>query len=246
VSDLTSVRFEDVSKLYGEVKAVKEFTSEIRDGEFMVLVGPSGCGKTTLLRLILGDLTPDKGRIYMDNMLINDIPIEERNIGFLPQDFGLFPHLTVWKNISYGLRIRGEPDRTIYEKVEEMLRMLNLQDLKDSFPRQLSWGQQQRTALARALVIKPNLLLLDEPLSAVDWITREEIAEGVKKLQARLKITTLYVTHDIGEALSLGHRVMVMNQGRLEQCDKAEMLISKPKTNFVERFISSYHVKTIS
>lgn len=241
---MTRVRFEDVSKRYGEVEAVNEFTCEIRDGEFMVLVGPSGCGKTTLLRLILGDLSPDNGHIYMDNVLIDDLPIEERNIGFLPQDFGLFPHLTVWKNISYGLRIRGESDRVIHEKVEEMLRMLNLQVLKDRSPRQLSWGQQQRTALARALVIQPSLLLLDEPLSAVDWITREEIAEGVKKLQARFKITTLFVTHDIGEALSLGHRVMVMYRGRLEQCDKAEKLMSEPKTKFVKRFIRSDHVKT--
>ncbi len=241
---MTEVRLEDVSKRYGEVEAVKGVTCEIRDGEFMVLVGPSGCGKTTLLRLILGDLTPDNGHIYMDKMIIDDVPIEERNIGFLPQDFGLFPHLTVWKNISYGLRIRGESERAIHEKIEEMLRILDLQDLKDRSPGQLSWGQQQRTALARALVIQPNLLLLDEPLSAVDWITREEIAEGVRKLQARLKITTLYVTHDIGEALSLGHRVMVMHQGRLEQCDKAEKLISEPKTKFVRRFIRSDRGKT--
>ncbi|UCD72793.1 MAG: ABC transporter ATP-binding protein [Candidatus Bathyarchaeota archaeon] len=241
---MTVVRLEDVSKRYGEVEAVKGFTCEIRDGEFMVLVGPSGCGKTTLLRLILGDLTPDNGHIYMDNTIIDDVPIEERNIGFLPQDFGLFPHLTVWKNISYGLKIRGDSDRAIHEKTEEMLRILDLQDLKDRSPRQLSWGQQQRTALARALVIQPNLLLLDEPLSAVDWITREEIAEGVKKLQAELKITTLYVTHDISEALSLGHRVIVMYKGRLEQCDKAEKLINKPKTKFVRRFIRSDHGKT--
>ena len=241
---MTTVRLEGVSKRYGEFDAVKGFTCEIRDGEFMVLVGPSGCGKTTLLRLILGDLTPDNGHIYMDEVLIDDVPIEERNIGFLPQDFGLFPHLTVRNNISYGLRIRGESDGAIHEKVEEMFHMLDLQDLKDRSPRQISWGQQQRTALARALVIQPNLLLLDEPLSAVDWITREEIAEGVKKLQAEFKITTLYVTHDIAEALSLGHRVMVMYRGRLEQCDKAEKLLSEPKTKFVRRFIRSDHSKT--
>jgi len=153
---VTRVALRNVSKSFGTVKAVDNITCEIQDGEFMVRVGPSGCGKTTLLRLILGALKPDKGYIYMDSSVINEIPIEKRNIGFVPQDFGLFPHLTVWNNVAYGLRVRRYPEETINTRVEEMLRMLELEDLGDRFPNRLSWGQQQRTALARALAIQPG------------------------------------------------------------------------------------------
>jgi len=236
---MTQLTLEEVSKNLGAVRAVDRFTCEIHDGEFAVLVGPSGCGKTTLLRLILGVLKPDSGHIYMDSTVIDDLPIEERNIGFVPQDFGLFPHLTVWENIAYGLRIQNYLDETIRSRVGDMIGMLELNNLGDRSSRQLSWGQQQRTALARALVVQPMILLLDEPLSAVDRVTREEIIQGVLELQGRLRITTIYVTHDIDEALSLGHRVMAMNQGHLEQFGEPEELINEPRSEFISHFVRS-------
>jgi ABC-type Fe3+/spermidine/putrescine transport system ATPase subunit len=234
---LTSVTLENVSKNFGATRVLENIDWEIRDGEFMVLIGPSGCGKTTLLKVILGALEPDSGYVYMDKKLINNVPIANRNIGFVPQDFGLFPHLTVYDNIAYGLKIRRYLNEKIDSRVKELMRMLKLNGLEKRKPNQLSWGQQQRAALARALAIEPNLLLLDEPLSAVDWTTRQEITQDIKRLQEKLKITAVYVTHDIEEALELGHRVTVMNQGKLEQCDTPENLIENPETPFIAHFI---------
>jgi len=234
---MTSVRLENVSKNFGTTRVLEDVDWEVQDGEFMVLVGPSGCGKTTLLRVILGALQPDSGHIYMDGKKIDHVPIEERNFGFVPQDFGLFPHLTVGDNMAYGLKVRKLSVRKIDSRVKDLVKMLKLDGLEYRNPNQLSWGQQQRVALARALAIEPQLLLLDEPLSAVDWSTRQDIAEDIKTLQKKLKITTIYVTHDIDEALDLGQKVTVMNQGKLEQCDTPESLTSNPKTRFVSHFI---------
>lgn len=234
---MTNVRLENVSKNLDTTKILKNISWKILDGEFMVLVGPSGCGKTTLLKIILGALQPDIGHVYMNEKLIDDIPIEERNIGFVPQDFGLFPHLTVYDNIAYGLKIRRWSNEKTDSTVKELKHTLKLDGLEDRKPKQLSWGQQQRVALARALAIEPQLLLLDEPLSAVDWNTRQEITQDIKMIQKKLKITTIYVTHDIDEALKLGTRITVMNQGKLEQCDTPEKLIKNPKTKFITNFI---------
>lgn len=234
---MTSVTLENVSKNFGTTKVLEDINWEIRDGEFMVLVGPSGCGKTTLLKIILGALEPDNGHIYMDKKPLNNVPIAKRNIGFVPQDFGLFPHLTVYDNIAYGLRTRKYSDEKTDSRVKELMKMLKLDGLEKRKPNQLSWGQQQRVALARALAIEPKLLLLDEPLSAVDWNSRQEIARDIKRLQKKLRVTAVYVTHDIEEAFELGHRVTVMNQGKLEQCDPPENLIKNPRTLFVAHFI---------
>ena len=242
---MTRVTLEDVSKSFGTVRAVESLSCEICDGEFMVLVGPSGCGKTTLLRIILGALKADTGHIYMDSVMIDGLPIEKRNIGFVPQDFGLFPHLTVWENIGYGLRVRGSQDTMIRARVGEMLRMLELEELGERSPDQLSWGQRQRTALARALVIQPRLLLMDEPLSAVDWIAREEILRKVKGLHEELRITTIYVTHDVEEAIIWGNRIMLMNEGRLEECSEPDTLINKPKSEFARRFVRIYPINKV-
>ncbi len=219
---------------------LKNISWKILDGEFMVLIGPSGCGKTTLLKIILGALQPDIGHVYIDEKLLDDMPIDERNIGFVPQDFGLFPHLTVYDNIAYGLKIRKWSNEKIDSSVKELKHILKLDGLEDRKPKQLSWGQQQRVALARALAIEPQLLLLDEPLSAVDWNTRQEIAQDIKMIQEKLKITTIYVTHDIDEALKLGKKITVMNQGKLEQCDTPENLIKNPKTKFITHFIKRF------
>ena len=244
---MTNVRLENVSKTFDTTEVLKNVSWKILDGEFMVLVGPSGCGKTTLLKIILGALQTDIGHVYMDEKLLDDMPIEERNIGFVPQDFGLFPHLTVYDNIAYGLKIRKWSNEKIDSSVKELKNTLKLDGLEDRKPKQLSWGQQQRVALARALAIEPALLLLDEPLSAVDWTTRQEIAQDIKKVQERLKITVVYVTHDIHEAFELGHRVTVMSKGKIEQCDSPQNLAKKPKTPFVAHFIrQSERIKGVS
>ena len=242
---MTRLTLKDVSKSFGTVRAIENLSCEINDREFMVLVGPSGCGKTTLLRLILGALNPDSGHIYMDRVMIDGLPIERRNIGFVPQDFGLFPHLNVWENIGYGLRVRGSIETMIRTRIGEMLQMLEMEDLSERDPSQLSWGQRQRTALARALVIQPKLLLMDEPLSAVDWIAREEILKKVKELQKRLGITTIYVTHDVEEAIIWGDRIMVMNEGHLEECGEPDTLINEPKSEFARRFMRIHPTRKI-
>ena len=234
---MSSVKLKNISKSFGTTKVLKNINWEIQDDEFMVLVGPSGCGKTTVLKIILGALKPDSGHIYMGQKLIDDMPIAERNIGFVPQDFGLFPHLKVYDNIAYGLRIQKYSDEEIALQVKELVEMLKIGRLEHRRPGQLSWGQQQRVALARALAIKPKLLLLDEPLSAVDWVTRQEIAQDIKRLQKKLKITVVYVTHNIDEAFELGRRVTVMNKGKMEQCDRPENLVKSPRTPFVARFV---------
>lgn len=237
---MVNVVLKNVSKYFGQTKIINNISWEIKNGEFMVLVGPSGCGKTTLLKIILGALQPDDGHIFMNGKPIDHVSIEDRNIGFVPQDFGLFPHLKVYDNIAYGLRVRKLSNEKLNPRVKGLMKMLKLDELEDRRPNQLSWGQQQRVALARALAIEPYLLLLDEPLSAVDWYTRREIAKYIKALQKRLKITTIYVTHDIDEALDLGHRVTVMNYGKLEQCDTPENIIKNPKTMFVTNFIQRF------
>lgn len=205
----------------------------------MVLVGPSGCGKTTLLNVILGILEPDNGNIYFENQSLIDIPIEKRNIGFVPQDFGLFPHLSVYKNIIYGLKIRKLMQKAD-SRVKDLISILKLDGLEERKPNQLSWGQKQRAALARALAFNPTLLLLDEPMSAIDWRTREEILKEIKDIQTNLRITTVYVTHNMQEALELGQRVTIMHEGRFEQCDPPEILLKNPKTPFVTYFLSRY------
>jgi len=228
---------EGISKKYDSLKVLRKINWEIKEGEFMVLVGPSGCGKSTLLKTILGVLKPSSGNIYIDGKMILDIPISERNIGFVPQNFGLFPHLSVFDNISYGLRIRKVKRDTIKTQIKKLLEMLKIDNLENRKPHELSWGQQQRVALARALAIGPNILLLDEPLSSVDWITRWNIAHEIKKIQEKLRITTIYVTHDIDEAFELGHRITIMNEGRLEQCDSPENLIKNPINSFVSNYV---------
>ena len=235
---MSNVTLQNISKNFGATKVLENIDWEIWSGEFMVLVGPSGCGKTTLLKIILGALKPTSGQLYLNHQLIDDVPITQRNIGFVPQKFGLFPHLTVFDNIAYGLRIRKLVGDEISLQVSKLIKMLKLDGLEDRKPNQLSWGQQQRVALARALAIEPALLLLDEPLSAVDWTARQMIAQDIKELQERLKITVIYVTHDIHEAFELGHRVTVMSSGSIEQCDTPENLAKTPKNPFISHFIS--------
>ncbi|ANF22751.1 ABC transporter ATP-binding protein [Thermococcus piezophilus] len=224
------------------IKAWENFRLEIgylkaKDGEFLTLLGPSGCGKTTTLRMIAGFEKPDKGEILFNGNIVNELPPYERNIGIVFQDYALFPHLTVFDNIAFGLEIKRLPRDEIERKVRWALELVGLEELENRYPEQLSGGQQQRVALARALVIEPEVLLLDEPLSNLDAKIRERLRSEIKRIQRELGITTIYVTHDQEEAMAISDRIAVMNVGHVEQVGKPLELYYRPKTEFVARFL---------
>ncbi|NJE86070.1 ABC transporter ATP-binding protein [Thermococcus sp. CX2] len=224
------------------IKAWENFRLEIgyleaKDGEFLTLLGPSGCGKTTTLRMIAGFEKPDKGEILFDGNVVNELPPYERNIGIVFQDYALFPHLTVFDNIAFGLEMKRLPRNEIERKVRWALELVGLEGLENRYPEQLSGGQQQRVALARALVIEPEVLLLDEPLSNLDAKIRERLRGEIKRIQRELGITTIYVTHDQEEAMAISDRIAVMNVGHVEQVGKPLELYYRPKTEFVARFL---------
>ena len=232
-----AVRLDGVSKRFGNSVALDEAWLTIGRGEFMTLLGPSGCGKTTLLNLVAGFLAPDQGEIFIDGALVTDVPTFERNTGIVFQNYALFPHMTVANNVAYGLKARGVAKDEIRSRVAEVLTMMKLTGFEDRRPRQLSGGQQQRVALARALVIRPKVLLLDEPFSALDKNLRASMQVEVKEIQRKLGVTTIFVTHDQSEALSLSDRIAVMSGGRICQIDTPEQLYRKPGARFVASFI---------
>ena len=232
-----AVRLDGVSKRFGTSVALDEAWLTIGRGEFMTLLGPSGCGKTTLLNLVAGFLAPDQGEIFIDGALVTDVPTFERNTGIVFQNYALFPHMTVANNVAYGLKARGMAKDEIRGRVAEILTMMKLTGFEDRRPRQLSGGQQQRVALARALVIQPKVLLLDEPFSALDKNLRASMQVEVKEIQRKLGVTTIFVTHDQSEALSLSDRIAVMSGGRICQIDTPEQLYRKPAARFVASFI---------
>jgi spermidine/putrescine ABC transporter ATP-binding subunit len=212
---------------------------DIRDGELFTLLGPSGCGKTTLLRLIAGFHRPESGRIVFGERDVTDLPPHARNIGMVFQNYALWPHMTVFQNIAYGLRLRRVRGRALEAQVAEGLRRVNLAGLGARYPGQLSGGQQQRVALARALVLNPDILLLDEPLSNLDAKIRVQVRAEIRRLQQELGITTVYVTHDQEEALSLSDRVAVMREGRVLQLGPPRELYERPRTRFVADFVGT-------
>jgi len=229
----------EVIKRFGAVAAVDGVSLEIADGELFTLLGPSGCGKTTLLRLIAGFYRPDAGAIVFGDRIVNDIPPHARNIGMVFQNYALWPHMTVFQNVAYGLRLRRLPGDALRERVAEGLRKVNLVGLESRYPGQLSGGQQQRVALARALVLNPDILLLDEPLSNLDAKIRVQVRAEIRTLQRELGITTVYVTHDQEEALSLSDRVAVMRDGRVLQLGAPRELYERPRTRFVADFVGT-------
>jgi spermidine/putrescine ABC transporter ATP-binding subunit len=232
-----AVRLDGVSKRFGNSVALDEAWLKIGRGEFMTLLGPSGCGKTTLLNLVAGFLAPDEGEIFIDGALVTDVPTFARKTGIVFQNYALFPHMTVANNVAYGLKARGVAKDEIKVRVTESLAMMKLSGYEDRKPRQLSGGQQQRVALARALVIQPKVLLLDEPFSALDKNLRASMQVEVKEIQRRLGVTTIFVTHDQSEALSLSDRIAVMSGGRICQIDTPERLYRRPADRFVASFI---------
>ncbi|NJE05846.1 ABC transporter ATP-binding protein [Thermococcus sp. M36] len=210
---------------------------KVRHGEFLTLLGPSGCGKTTTLRMIAGFERPDKGEILFDDKRVNELPPYERGIGIVFQDYALFPHMTVFKNVAFGLEMKRLAKAEIERKVKWALELVGLEGLEKRYPEQLSGGQQQRVALARALVVEPEVLLLDEPLSNLDAKIRERLRGEIKRIQRELDITTIYVTHDQEEAMAISDRIAVMNVGTVEQVGNPLELYYRPKTEFVARFL---------
>jgi len=233
------LELKNVSKLFGAVAAVKDFNLAVEKGAFVSLLGPSGCGKTTTLRMIAGFETPDVGAITLDGADVTSVPPNKRGTGMVFQAYALFPNMNVRDNVAFGLEVTGHSKKEVDERVREMLALIRLEDTAKRFPHQLSGGQQQRIALARALAIRPRVLLLDEPLSALDAVVRVALRGEIRHIQLELGITTVYVTHDQEEALSISDRVVVMNQGLIEQVGTPEEIYRQPETRFVAAFIGT-------
>jgi ABC-type Fe3+/spermidine/putrescine transport system ATPase subunit len=224
-------------KTFGPVVAVDGVSLEAAPGEFLALLGPSGCGKSTVLRMVAGLVDPDGGQVLLAGEDITRVPVHRRNVGLVFQSYALFPHMTVFENVAFGLRRRGLPRAELRPRVERMLELVRLGPLGARYPRELSGGQQQRVALARALVTEPRVLLLDEPLSNLDALLRDEMRVELKRLQERLGASMVFVTHDQAEALTLSDRVVVMDRGRIEQVGRPEEVYRRPATPFVARFL---------
>jgi ABC-type Fe3+/spermidine/putrescine transport system ATPase subunit len=234
---MTRVQLLDVTKRYGATLAVDNVSADIADGEFVTLLGPSGCGKTTTLRMVAGLVDPTSGLIKFDGQVINNVPPHKRNIGLAFQSHALFPHLSVARNIAFGLEVKGTPKQEIQQRVREMLDMIELSQHADRMPAQLSGGQQQRVALARMLATDPRVLLFDEPLSALDRNLRDTLKYSILDLQRRTGKTAIYVTHDQSEAFAISDRIFVMNEGRIEQAGTQLDIYLRPRTEFVAGFV---------
>ena len=229
----------NITKQFGETVVVQDFNLDIEKGEFVSFLGPSGCGKTTTLRMVAGFEIPTSGRIILDDTDITEKAPNQRNVGMIFQAYALFPNMTVAQNIGFGLRIRKEPESAIKERVQEMISLINLEKHAEKYPFQLSGGQQQRVALARALANRPQVLLLDEPLSALDAKIRISLRAEIRAIQKRLQITAIFVTHDQEEALSISDRIVVMYEGKAEQVGTPFEIYNFPKTAFVANFVGT-------
>jgi len=232
------VRFEKVDKSYdGEILVVKDLNLDVPKGEFLTMLGPSGSGKTTVLMMLAGFETPTSGEIYLDGNPISSIPPNKRGIGMVFQNYALFPHMTVKENLAFPLEVRKLPKNEVEEKVLNALSMVELQDFGSRMPLQLSGGQQQRVALARSLVFEPRLVLMDDPLGALDKNLREQMQYEIKHIHEKIGITVVYVTHDQSEALTMSNRIAVFNDGKIQQISSPDVLYEKPDSSFVAQFI---------
>ena len=237
---MSSISFKNIKKVYpGDVVAVKDFSLEIEDKEFIILVGPSGCGKSTALRMIAGLEEISGGELYIDGKCVNDVMPKDRDIAMVFQNYALYPHMTVYKNMAFGLELRKMPKAEIQQKVEEAARILQIENLLERKPKALSGGQRQRVALGRAMVRKPKVFLLDEPLSNLDAKLRTEMRAEISKLHKKIGTTFIYVTHDQMEAMTMGDRIVVMKDGVIQQADTPQNLYNKPCNTFVAGFIGS-------
>ncbi|OCW56243.1 ABC transporter ATP-binding protein [Hoeflea olei] len=239
---MSTVKLTDIEKRFGDYVAVHRMSLEMPEGGFVTLLGPSGCGKTTTLRMIAGLLDPSAGEIEIGGKRVNDVPIHKRNLGLVFQNYALFPHKTVADNIAFGLKYRGVGKSDIDRKVKDALDLVQLPHVAGRYPRELSGGQQQRIALARAIVIEPDVLLLDEPLSALDANLREDMRVELKRIQERIGVTTVFVTHDQSEALAMSDQIVVMSAGRVEQMGAPEEVYNTPASEFVARFLGASNI----
>lgn len=235
------LRVENLISGYDGKQVVNNLSLEAAPKETLVLMGPSGSGKSTLLLTILGIIAPQEGRIILNGQEITHAPIENRNIGFLPQDYGLFPHLNVFENIAYGLKVRGVSKTEQSARVQEMLALADLRGLEKRGVQQISGGQRQRVGLARALAIKPSLLLLDEPLSNIDQVTKFEVAKQMKELFKKLNVPIILVTHNHEDALFLSERLAIMIDGKIEQMGTTDQILKQPKTQFIKRLLMPFN-----
>ncbi len=231
------VQFKGIMKKFGKVTAVEKMDFDIEEGSLVTLLGPSGCGKTTLLRMVAGLEEPTEGDIFIKGARINDTPIHKRNLGMIFQNYALFPHKNIYDNVAFGLKYRDIPKNQIRGKVMQALEMVRLPGVEKRMPSQLSGGQQQRIAMARAIVIEPDVLLMDEPLSALDENLREEMRREVDNLQKLLGVTTIFVTHDQREALSMSHKILVMKAGKKQQEGDPQTVYNQPVNHFVADFL---------
>ena len=236
------IEFCEITKYFGDFCALDKVSLRIPQNTFVTLLGPSGCGKTTLMRLLAGFSEPESGDILINGKRVNGLPPYRRDTPLVFQDYALFPHMTIFENISYGLRLQKIPKKERKVKVTEMLKMLNLEGLENRFPKQLSGGQQQRTAIARALVMGKDILLLDEPLSNLDAKLRVEVRVELRQIQKKLKNTIIYVTHDQDEALSMSDTIAVMRQGRIEQVGTPKEIYFQPANRFVAEFVGTVNL----
>ncbi|MEI7729504.1 MAG: ABC transporter ATP-binding protein [Verrucomicrobiota bacterium] len=232
-----SIQLKNISKRFGDVAAVSQINFEVEDGELMALLGPSGGGKTTVLRMIAGLETPTEGDIFVHGQKVNDVPVQQRNIGFVFQNYALFKSMSVFDNIAFGLKIKNWKREDREARVQELLELFGLQGLEKRHPHQLSGGQRQRVAIARALASKPDVLLLDEPFGAVDAKIRQELREWLVRLHHDLNVTTIFVTHDQEEAMEVSKRIAIFSRGHLEQIGTPREVYERPVNEFVARFI---------
>ncbi|MGA3108096.1 MAG: ABC transporter ATP-binding protein [Candidatus Bathyarchaeia archaeon] len=236
---MADVRLEGLTKVFGSVRAVDNVDLYINDKEFLTLLGPSGCGKTTTMRLVAGLEDPTQGKVYIGGKLVNDLPPKLRDVAMVFQNYALYPHMTVYDNISFPLRMRKYPKDKIKEKVTTTAQLLEIQELLDRKPRQLSGGQQQRVALGRAIVREPQVFLMDEPLSNLDAKLRIYMRAELKRLQKRIGITTIYVTHDQVEAMTMSDRIALMNAGAIQQLATSDQIYNHPSNLFVAGFVGN-------
>lgn len=235
-----------VQKSFSGNTVVEDFNLSVDQGEFISFLGPSGCGKTTTLRMVAGFELPTSGQITLQGQDLTFLPPNKRNVGMVFQSYALFPNMTVAENVGYGLKVASKPKPEIKQRVDKMLALIHLEDFKARYPGQLSGGQQQRVALARALAIRPQVLLLDEPLSALDAKIRVELRHEIRRIQKQLDITTIYVTHDQEEALSLSDRIVVMSRGKMEQVGTPAQIYNFPETEFVAEFVGQINLLPVS
>jgi putative spermidine/putrescine transport system ATP-binding protein len=243
---MSFLKLTHVNKTFADMPAVADFNLSAEQGEFVSFLGPSGCGKTTTLRMIAGFELPTSGKITIADQDLTYVSPNKRNVGMVFQSYALFPNMTIADNIGYGLKVVGKSKVEISKRVDEMLDLIHLENFRDRYPYQLSGGQQQRVALVRALAIRPQILLLDEPLSALDAKIRVELRQEIRRIQQQLGITTIYVTHDQEEALSLSDRIVVMSQGRMEQVGTPSEIYTYPSTEFVAKFVGQINLLPVN